>query len=406
MDLLKPYGRISLIAIVFIMAFMLNLGSVSATEERTVLDIAYGRGEGFSSTWHQYGDANKVLGSVQCSESDMHTGKSNLRLFLTAVNENGKSASGKTVEIACHKGYDKNKFVAFSIDGLKLKDGKRYKLKFQVTSPTSKGENVHIYSIVKPVKGDVHQPKPKPSKTPTPKPSKTPTPKPSKTPTPKPSKTPKNNKPVDTGMSAKCNAIKGDKYEFPGANCFQLGKKSPYVEVLDELLIKNGAKGIVKGPQFTESEINAVRAFQLTHSSLSRMPDGYPGEKTWDKLVAGAASKDKKSNGNSKETKQPTDKCKKIVYTGKAPKFPGAECFVLGKNSPYVQILGEMLTKAGYGKGGKGFYKIGPTPTFTEVDRLSLQRFQADHRELAGDADGYPGSLTWKILTEEAGLSK
>jgi hypothetical protein len=195
-----------------------------------------------------------------------------------------------------------------------------------------------------------------------------------------------------------------------------MGEKSPYVEVLDGLLLKNGAKGIVKGPRFTVSELNAVRAFQLSHRQLSRMADGYPGEKTWDILVKESSKKDKSPSKDkkpskdakkpSKKPKQTADKCKKIVYSGKAPKFPGAECFVLGKKSPYAKKLGEMLTKAGYGKGGKGFYKVGPTPTFTEVDRLSLQKFQADHQSLAGDADGYPGSLTWKTLVKEAGLAK
>lgn len=260
------------------------------------------------------------------------------------------------------------------MDGLKLKNGKKYKLSFQVNNPTKYGKTAYLYYIVKPAVGS---------------------------------------QPEKQGLPEKCKTISGDRYAFPGSECFQLGQTSPYVKVLDELLIKTGAKGIVKGPRYTQTEVNAVRAFQLAHSSLSGMPDGYPGVKTWNLLVAEAMKKSSSSSKKKEKVeKKPSKtsslpkKCEKLVYIGLAPKFPGAECFVLGQKSPYVTKLGEMLTKAGYGKGKKGFYKVGPTPTFTEVDRLSLQRFQAEHRELAGDADGYPGPLTWKLLVKEAGLSK
>lgn len=377
------------------MVFMLTMGSVfarpdddpvySSKQERDVLNLnANSNAKAFSSTWTQYGNVTNVGGTVLCSEADSGSGKSKLQLIIAAADENGKSISKKALKITCYKGYHDKDFVGFWLDGLKLKNGKKYKLKFTVVNKTKNNKTAYIYTYLKPTAARVN-PSPVPSK-------------------------PSNKKPTNSGTSAKCNKISGNKYKFPGADCFKLGQKSPYVEVLDELLLKNGAKGITKGPRFTQAEVNAVRAFQASHRELSRMADGYPGEKTWAMLVAGANKSGKKPAGSTpqpdKKPSKVSDKCNKVVYTGKAPKFPGEECFVLGKKSPYVQKLGEMLTKAGYGKGGKGYYKVGPSPTFTDVDRRSLQRFQKDHKELAGDADGYPGPLTWKILAKEAGLSK
>ncbi|MCH5586591.1 peptidoglycan-binding protein [Shimazuella sp. AN120528] len=401
----KKFSKIPLLSIAFILIFMLTMGSAfarpdddpvySVKQERDVLDLnPKTKAKSFSSVWTQYGDVTDVGGSILCSEADAKSGKSDLQLIVAAADENGKSISKKALKIKCYKGYSDKNFVGFWLDGLKLKNGKKYKLKFTVVNNTKDGKTAYLYYYVSPSSARV---------TPSPAPSK-------------PSKP--NGTSSSSGLPAKCKSISGDKYKFPGANCFKLGQKTPYVEVLDELLIKNGAKGITKGPRFTQAEVNAVRAFQASHRELSRMADGYPGEKTWNMLVAGAKKTGTKPSGNStqpeqkpgkKPDKKPSDtsdKCKKVVYSGKAPKFPGAECFVLGKKSPYVEKLGEMLTKAGYGKGGKGYYKVGPTPTFTDVDRRSLQRFQKDHKELAGDADGYPGPLTWKILVKEAGLSK
>lgn len=375
------------------MIFMLTMGSVfarpddtpvySSKQERDVLNLRpNSSAQAFSLPWTQYGNVSDVGGSVLCSEADTKTGKSQLQLNIAAVDENGKNISKKALKKGCYKGYTEKNFEGFSLDELKLENGKKYKLKFTVINNTKDGKTAYLYTYLKP---SVARVPPTPSK-------------------------PSNNQTSDNGLPAKCKSINGNKYKFPGADCFKLGHKTPYVEVLDELLIKNGAKGITKGPRFTQAEVNAVRAFQLSHRDLSRMADGYPGEKTWAKLVAGASKSDEKPSVDSKQpVKKPSDtsdKCKKVVYSGKAPKFPGTECFVLGKKSPNVQKLGEMLTKAGYGKGGKGYYKVGPTPTFTDIDRRSLQRFQKDHKELAADADGYPGPLTWKILVKEAGLSK
>ncbi|MFB7027188.1 MULTISPECIES: peptidoglycan-binding protein [unclassified Streptomyces] len=77
-----------------------------------------------------------------------------------------------------------------------------------------------------------------------------------------------------------------------------------------------------------------------------------------------------------------------------APAFPGAYYFRAGAKNQYVTTLGKQLVKKGYGK----FYKQGPGPQWTAVDRAAVRAFQLAHTELKGDADGYPGPLTWKML--------
>ncbi|MFC8099444.1 peptidoglycan-binding protein [Streptomyces sp. NPDC057363] len=76
------------------------------------------------------------------------------------------------------------------------------------------------------------------------------------------------------------------------------------------------------------------------------------------------------------------------------PAFPGRGYFRPGARNKYVTQLGQQLVKKGYGH----FYRVGPGPSWTNVDRSAVRAFQRAHRELAGDADGYPGPLTWTML--------
>lgn len=96
----------------------------------------------------------------------------------------------------------------------------------------------------------------------------------------------------------------------------------------------------------------------------------------------------------------PTPKPTPKPTTPAAPglvKFPGAGVFVKGKKSTYTRQLGVWLLAAGYGKNGNanGYQ---PGPTFTEYDRLNVAAFQRSRPALRGDADGYPGPLTWELL--------
>lgn len=79
------------------------------------------------------------------------------------------------------------------------------------------------------------------------------------------------------------------------------------------------------------------------------------------------------------------------------PAFPGRGAFVVGRSNPAVTKLDRRLIAKGFARhhDGNG-YQAGPL--FTEYTRRNVADFQRSHRDLAGDADGYPGPLTWKLL--------
>ncbi|MDF3139981.1 MULTISPECIES: peptidoglycan-binding protein [unclassified Streptomyces] len=78
----------------------------------------------------------------------------------------------------------------------------------------------------------------------------------------------------------------------------------------------------------------------------------------------------------------------------KVPAFPGRKYFVAGASNAYVLQLGKQLVKRGFGD----HYKVGPSRTWGEADRLNVRDFQKSRKELRGDADGNPGPLTWRLL--------
>ncbi|MER5182405.1 peptidoglycan-binding protein [Streptomyces sp. NPDC002896] len=76
------------------------------------------------------------------------------------------------------------------------------------------------------------------------------------------------------------------------------------------------------------------------------------------------------------------------------PAFPGRKYFRDGASNKYVLQLGKQLVKRGFGD----HYKVGPSRTWGEADRLNVRDFQKSRTELRGDADGHPGPLTWRLL--------
>lgn len=73
--------------------------------------------------------------------------------------------------------------------------------------------------------------------------------------------------------------------------------------------------------------------------------------------------------------------------------YPGKDFFHLGRVSPLITAMGRALVAAGY----KG-YKIGPSPIWGPGDRKAIQWFQQKQGWTGPDADGYPGSETWRRL--------
>ncbi len=76
------------------------------------------------------------------------------------------------------------------------------------------------------------------------------------------------------------------------------------------------------------------------------------------------------------------------------PSFPGRKYFQPGANNSHVTTLGKQLVKKGFGR----HYSVGPGPRWGDADRLNVRDFQRSKAALRGDADGYPGPLTWKLL--------
>ncbi|WP_308401401.1 peptidoglycan-binding protein [Streptomyces sp. AP-93] len=85
--------------------------------------------------------------------------------------------------------------------------------------------------------------------------------------------------------------------------------------------------------------------------------------------------------------------------SGNSTPFPGRGAFVLGKTHPAVTVLGQRLVAHGFGR----FYKEGPGPRFTEVDRSATAAFQRAQGWSGSDADGYPGPSSWSRLMAPAG---
>lgn len=73
--------------------------------------------------------------------------------------------------------------------------------------------------------------------------------------------------------------------------------------------------------------------------------------------------------------------------------FPGDRYFFYGRTSKLVTEVGKALVRAGY----RG-YAVGPSPIYGPADRRGVKWFQTQHKELAGDADGHFGPVTWRLL--------
>jgi hypothetical protein len=76
---------------------------------------------------------------------------------------------------------------------------------------------------------------------------------------------------------------------FPGAKSFGPGANNTHVTALGKQLVKKGYGRFYKsgpGPKWTDSDKNAVKAFQLAHASLKGDADGIPGPKTWKLLFS------------------------------------------------------------------------------------------------------------------------
>ncbi|GAA1353500.1 peptidoglycan-binding protein [Streptomyces beijiangensis] len=77
-----------------------------------------------------------------------------------------------------------------------------------------------------------------------------------------------------------------------------------------------------------------------------------------------------------------------------APAFPGKGAFGPGKVNDSVLLLGKQLVKKGFAT----HYKVGPSLSWGEADRLNVRDFQLKQGWAGSGADGYPGPETWRRL--------
>ncbi|MFI5664383.1 peptidoglycan-binding protein [Streptomyces sp. NPDC051684] len=124
------------------------------------------------------------------------------------------------------------------------------------------------------------------------------------------------------------------------------------------------------------------------HSHVPENVHGDPGDLDFAELL-------KLAKGKSGTVTSPSDSSSSSSSASKpAPPFPGTQFFGPGKSNAHILALGKRLVKKGFGS----HYKVGPSKDWGEADRQNVASFQRAHKQLSGDADGYPGPLTWKLL--------
>ena len=137
------------------------------------------------------------------------------------------------------------------------------------------------------------------------------------------------------------------------------------------------------GQRMTDDQWNAFRGV-CGHMHVTENVHGDPGSLPIQKVLAYA-----------KEILAiPDDPTPPTTPKPTIPAFPGRKYFQAGANNKYVTQLGQRLVKKGFGR----HYVEGPGPRWGEADRLNVRDFQRSKAALKGDADGYPGPLTWKLL--------
>jgi LysM repeat protein len=75
---------------------------------------------------------------------------------------------------------------------------------------------------------------------------------------------------------------------YPGASKFRPGAVNQYVTQLGEALVRKGYGRHYRlgpGPRWTESDRQAVAAFQRAQGWTGSGADGYPGPRTWERLM-------------------------------------------------------------------------------------------------------------------------
>lgn len=161
------------------------------------------------------------------------------------------------------------------------------------------------------------------------------------------------------------------------------GATGDHITQVGRALVKHGFGTHYKvgpGPKWSDADTRAYSDYQRSLGYKGTAPhqaaDGVPGEASLHQLLGHLPGA-------------------KVSST--FPPFPGRSAFVLGRSDPAVTVLDHGLVAKGYARhhDGNGYQ---PGPLFTEYTRQNVADFQRATPSLAGDPDGYPGPLTWRLL--------
>ena len=175
-----------------------------------------------------------------------------------------------------------------------------------------------------------------------------------------------------TGSGSKTPAryqvtINGLKYGY--------GATGTHITKVGQALVKAGCSAYKSGPgpEWTDADTLSYQKWQKKIGYSGSAADGVPGEASLKKLLGYLP------------TKAPS-----------APRyapFPGAAFFTPGRRSPLIAAMGRRLVAEGCSA-----YAIGPSETWTEVDRRSYAKWQRKLGFSGDDANGIPGPQSWAAL--------
>ncbi|WP_424213656.1 peptidoglycan-binding protein [Streptomyces sp. BI20] len=191
---------------------------------------------------------------------------------------------------------------------------------------------------------------------------------------------------------------------WPGAAAFGPGANNAHVTRLGEMLIARGGARFYPqgaGPQWTDSDAAAVRAFQRAQGWTGEDADGIPGRTTWQLLVEGRGKDIPPATpGNPAPPGRPAaapaanTPAPQGEVGERTPVYPGDGVFRPGRVDPAIEALGRRLVARGYGS----FYPAGPDARWSDEDRRAVAAFQRAQGWKGASADGYPGPQTWRRL--------
>lgn len=161
------------------------------------------------------------------------------------------------------------------------------------------------------------------------------------------------------------------------------GASGSHVTAVGKALVAKGFGrfyAVGPGPEWTDADTRAMQGFQLSLGYTGTAPhedaDGVPGPVSLQRLLGTLPGK---------------------ATSSPAPPYPGRSAFILGRSNPAITMLDSGLVRRGFTRHHSGA-KYTPGPLFSENTRLNVRDFQRSVPALAGDADGYPGPLTWRLL--------